>query len=78
MKTFIVSFFLIIISLSMNAQIDSKKKSVAIPVVESKKDSSETIILKPSKPIENKAFGFNRPNVSPNLELPKKEFSMFP
>lgn len=79
MKPYILILFLIVISLSAQAQIDNKSKSIAIPAVESKKDSSEITPLTPSKPIEaNTTFGMNRPKVAPNLELPKKEFSMFP
>ena len=74
----ILFFLLIFFSLSINAQIDNKKKSVAIPAVESKKDSADVSALTPSKPIKNNTFGMRKPNVSPNLEQPKKEFSMFP
>jgi hypothetical protein len=79
MKTFILFLFLIYFSLSAFAQIDSRKKSIAIPAVESKKDTDKISPLTPSKPIESdNTFGMNRSKVAPNLELPKKEFSMFP
>jgi hypothetical protein len=78
MKSNIVYILIIFFSLSINAQIDNRNKSIAIPAVESKKDSADISPLTPSKPIENKTFGMNKPNVSPILELPKKEFSMFP
>ena len=77
MKPYILCIILFLFSLSSYAQIDSKKKSIAIPAVESKKDSSD---ITPSKPIpnSNNTFGMNKPKVSRNLEMPKKDFSMFP
>ena len=79
MKSYIFFLFFICISLSTHAQIDSKKKSISIPAVESKKDTAETSPLTPSQPIkDNNTFGMNRPKVAPNLGMPKKEFSMFP
>lgn len=79
MKPFVLFLFFILASLSTQAQIDSKKKSVSIPAVESKKDSADISPLRPSKPIKNNTnIGFNRPKISPKLELPKKEFSMLP
>ncbi|GAA4808611.1 hypothetical protein GCM10023330_14190 [Litoribaculum gwangyangense] len=78
MKYYILLMFMMCLSLSANAQIDNKRKSIVIPAVESKKDSADISPLTPSKPIENKNFGLNTPRVSPNLEFPKKEFSMFP
>lgn len=79
MKSYVLFLFLICFTLSTNAQIDSKKKSIAIPAVESKKDTADISPLTPSKPIKNdNTYGMNRPKVAPNLELPKKEFSMFP
>ena len=79
MKSYILFLFFMFLTLSIHSQIDSKKKSISIPAVESKKDSADITPLKPSKPIkENNAFGMNRPKVAPSLELPKKELSMFP
>ncbi|PWH82311.1 hypothetical protein DIS18_08615 [Algibacter marinivivus] len=79
MKPFVLFLFFILASLSTQAQIDSKKKSISIPAIESKKDSSDVSPLIPSKPIEKSTnIGFNRPKVAPKLEMPKKEFSMFP
>ena len=67
------------LTLSIQAQIDNKKKSIAIPAVESKKDSADVSPLTPSKPIESdNTIGMNRPKVTPSLDLPTKEFSMFP
>lgn len=74
-------FYLVLLafSQSIEAQIDSQKKSGAIPAIESKKDSADTPNLTPSKPLENNTFNdFNVPQVSKNLSLPKKQFSMFP
>ncbi len=79
MKPYVLLLFFIGWSIATQAQIDNKKKSISIPAVESKKDSADTSLLTPSKPIENeKTIGLNLPKATPNLELPKKEFSMFP
>lgn len=79
MKPYILCFVILLFSLSSYSQIDSKKKSVAIPAIESPKDSSDITPLRPSKQInDNNSFGINTPKVSTNLELPRKDFSMFP
>ena len=79
MKPSILFLFFMFLTLSIQAQIDNKKKSIAIPAVESKKDAADLSPLTPSKPTkENNAFGMNRPKVAPSLDLPKKELSMFP
>ncbi|WP_226540635.1 hypothetical protein [Neotamlana laminarinivorans] len=78
MKTKLVLIIVLFCSISVFSQIDSRNNSISIPAVESKKDSIDGTGLTPSKPIENKQYGLNLPKVSPNLELPKKEFSMFP
>lgn len=67
-------------SLSTFSQIDNKKTSIAIPAIESEKDSVDTKSLLSLKPINNNtsAFPIKTPQVSSNLNLPKKEFSMFP
>lgn len=79
MKPYILFLFFTFFTLSIQAQIDNKKKSFSIPAVESKKDSADVSPLTPSKPIKNNnTFGMNRPKVAPSLELPKKELSMFP
>ncbi len=68
-------------SLSAFSQIDNQKRSISIPAVESKKDSADTRKLLLSKPINsnnNSVNPLNAPKVSTNLNLPKKEFSMFP
>lgn len=72
---------MMLFSLSAFSQIDNKKRSITIPAVESKKDSADTRKLLPSKPINsnNKSINpLNASKVSTNLNLPKKEFSMFP
>lgn len=75
------NLFLIIILttvLSVNAQIDSQKKSTPIPATESKKDSAETTILLPAKPKEtNTINGLTIPKTNSDLNTPKKEFTMF-
>lgn len=79
MKPYILFLFFIFSTLTIQAQIDNKKNSIAIPAIESKKDSADISPLTPSKPIKNdNAFGMNRPKVAPLLDAPKKEFSMFP
>jgi len=79
MKPYILFLFFMFLTLSVQAQIDSKKKSISIPAVESKKDSADISPLTPSKPIKSEnTLGLNRPSVTPSLDLPKKEFSMFP
>ncbi|HMQ45422.1 MAG TPA: hypothetical protein PKC63_13845, partial [Mariniflexile sp.] len=63
----------------MNAQIDSQKKSMAIPAVESKKETNETQKTISAQPLNNNTnFGsLNVPNLSTGVEVPKKEFSLF-
>lgn len=80
MKFYFSFFIMVFFSLSSYAQIDSRKKSVSIPAVESKKDSVDISALLPSKSINsNKDINrLNAPKVSTNINLPKKEFSMFP
>ena len=78
MKYFFSFLLILSVAFTIDAQIDSKNKSTSIPAIESKKDSVDTKKLLPSTPVKNKIFGMNKPKVSPNLELPKKEFSMFP
>lgn len=80
MKLYFSLFIFMILSVSAFAQIDNQKKSIAIPAVESKKDSTDVNALLPSKPIEkDKSLNtLNAPRISTNLNLPKKEFSMFP
>lgn len=80
MKGYFSFFIVFLFSLSMYAQIDTKTKSIAIPAVKSKKDSLDTNLLLPSKPTNNNTSisNINTPRVSANLNMPKKEFSMFP
>ena len=79
MKPYIFFLFFMFLTLSVQAQLDSKKKSISIPAVESKKDSADISPLTPSKSIKSdNTTGLNRPSVTPSLDLPQKEFSMFP
>ena len=79
MKPYVLLFLLISLSLSIQAQIDSRNKSFSIPAVESNKDSIDTNLITPPKAIKTKPdFGLNTPNLAPDLEMPKKQFSMFP
>src|SRR5210317_1082601 len=78
MKPYILFVSLLFLTLSAQSQIDSRKKSVAIPAVETENDSVDSSPLTPSAPIDKEELGMNMPKVTPNLEMPKKEFSMFP
>lgn len=81
MKLYFSFFILMLFSLSVYSQIDNQKKSISIPAVESKKDSADVKKLLPSKPINSNNTSINplnTPKISTNLNLPKKEFSMFP
>ena len=80
MKFYFSFFIFMLFSLSAFSQIDNQKKSISIPAVESKKDSADTRKILPSKIINSNASinPLNAPKVSTNLNLPKKEFSMFP
>ncbi|MFL1012790.1 hypothetical protein [Flavisericum labens] len=78
MKPYILFVSLLFLTLSAQSQIDSRKKSVAIPAVETENDSVDSSPLTPSTPIDKEELGMNMPKVTPNLEMPKKEFSMFP
>lgn len=81
MRLYFLLFFFITFSLSTHSQIDNKNTSISIPAIESEKDSVDTKSLLPLKPINSNntnVFPINTPQVSSNLNLPKKEFSMFP
>lgn len=79
MKLFFSLIILFTLTLSVHAQIDNQNKSIAIPAIESKKETNDAPKLTPSKPIENNpAFGtLNIPKLSTSLEAPKKEFALF-
>ncbi|WP_370476100.1 hypothetical protein [Tamlana flava] len=74
MRPIVLLAFICFLSFSLQAQVDSRPKSVIIPAVENENDSTDASALTPSQPIENSSFGMN----TPNLEMPKKQFSMFP
>lgn len=77
MKLHFSLFIYFIFTLSVSSQIDSRKKSITIPAVESKKDSADISLL-PKKPINSNTInGLSVPRISGDLSLPKKEFSMF-
>ncbi|WP_299554438.1 hypothetical protein [Seonamhaeicola sp.] len=77
-KTYLTVFIILIFSGLMHAQIDSKKKSVAIPAVENENDTLDASPLTPSKPIDSdNSSGLNTPKAAQKLKIPKKEFSMF-
>ncbi len=79
MRLYFSFFIMLLFSLSTYAQIDTRSKSIAIPAVKSK-DSVDANPLLPSKPINNNTGinNINTPRTSHNLNMPKKEFSMFP
>ena len=78
MKIQFIYILIFCFSLSLNAQIDSQKKSIPIPAIESKKDTSNSNILFPSNPQPDNSFGgLNSPKANSEFSLPKKEFSMF-
>jgi hypothetical protein len=78
MKIQFIYILIFCFSLSLNAQIDSQKKSIPIPAIESKKDTSNSNILFPSNPKPDNSFGgLNSPKANSEFSLPKKEFSMF-
>ena len=77
-KTYSVLLILLFFSVSVHAQIDTKKKSIAIPAIENENDSLDASPTTPSKPITSGNFGsLNLPKTTPSLKIPKKEFSMF-
>ena len=79
MKPLITFLIFFTITFTLSAQIDSQKKSVAIPAVESKKETNETPQLTPVQPQNNNTnYGsLNMPNLSTGMEAPKKTFSLF-
>jgi len=74
---YLTYFIFLFLTLSIHAQIDSNNKSMTIPAIESPKDSLDPS-LSISSPIqaENKSNPLNKPKELPQLNLPKKEFSM--
>lgn len=80
MRLLITCFLLLAFTFSVSAQIDSKKKSGSIiPAIEAPKDSTDSKKIAPEKLEKNNQFdGVTKPKVIGKLELPKKEFSMFP
>jgi hypothetical protein len=73
-------FFFLFLTVSLNAQIDSRNNSISIPAIESPKDSSSSKSIVPIKPIENPNTykGLTTPNTTttPQFNFPRKEFSM--
>ncbi|WP_406683704.1 hypothetical protein N1F78_13585 [Seonamhaeicola sp. MEBiC1930] len=77
-KIYFSFLVLLVFTMSMHAQIDSKKKPVLIQATENENDTldaSPTIPLKTST--SNELSGLNAPKITPQLKMPKKEFSMF-
>jgi len=78
MKLNLLCFILFTAALSVTAQIDNKSKSTSIPAIPNKKDSAETLLFIPNKANENNAFnGLSIPKTNSDMNVPKKEFSMF-
>lgn len=80
MRVLITCIIVFVFATSAHAQIDSKKKSgTIIPAVEAPKDSTDSKKIAPEKIKPNDQLsGVKSPKVIGKLELPKKEFSMFP
>lgn len=81
MKFFLSFFILFLTTLNIDAQIDSRNKSFAIPAVESTKKIEATPKIEPEQP-ENKPNtiifgGSNIPNLQTGVEAPKKTFQLF-
>jgi len=78
MRYILVFFILFFLVTNINAQIDSKKSSgIIIPAIEAPKDSLDSQKIKPILPKQDD-FKSNNPKIVGALNLPKKEFSMFP
>ncbi len=77
MKIVLQSFLFILLSMSAYAQIDNQNKSTSIPAVESKKDSSNNAILPSTNNTSDGFNGLSIPKTTSELNIPKKEFSMF-
>ncbi|MFD2541426.1 hypothetical protein ACFSSB_03780 [Lacinutrix gracilariae] len=78
--------FLSLFSLSIQAQVDSEQKSVAIPVIESEEGEIEQEVEEEGRPINNQGLiipkedninGLTVPKQYKPTDLPKEEFSMF-
>lgn len=80
LKLFYLFFFAFLFGTwTSNSQIDSRRKSISIPAVKSPKDSLDSKAILPAKPKKNDPFnGMTIPKNLPELNFPKKEFSMFP
>ncbi|RED49356.1 hypothetical protein [Seonamhaeicola aphaedonensis] len=78
-RTHIIFFIFLSLSVSIQAQIDSKKKNVSIPAIENDKDTLDASPTTPVKSLGNigNFGGITTPKPTPNLSMPKKEFSMF-
>ncbi|MFY0714442.1 hypothetical protein J1D01_12235 [Seonamhaeicola sp. NFXS20] len=78
LKTYLSIFIVLVFSMSMLAQIDSKKKTVLIQAEENENDSLDASPTTPSKPLfSGNLSGLSTPKETPSLKMPKKEFSMF-
>ncbi|TBN06599.1 hypothetical protein EYD45_01565 [Hyunsoonleella flava] len=80
MRFLVTCILVFVFATSAEAQIDSRKKSGAIiPAIEAPKDSTDSKKIAPKKLDKNDQFsGVKSPKIVGKLELPKKEFSMFP
>ncbi len=77
----LVSLYIIIFSISLSAygQLDNRKTSVAIPAVETKKETESKTILPAEKKEDPVVFGkLDVPDISATgLNTPKKSFSLY-
>jgi len=80
MRFLFTCFIIVVFTSTVSAQIDSRKKSGRIiPAIEAPKDSTDSKKILPETPKQNDQFSrIKSPKVVGKLELPKKEFSMFP
>ncbi|MFH4969101.1 hypothetical protein V8G61_12920 [Gaetbulibacter sp. M240] len=81
MKSVLPLILVILFVAKSFAQIENQNKSKTIPAIESKKDSSDVIVVKPIIPEKKDNSGLNGmnvPSVLPKFEMPQKSFSMLP
>lgn len=80
MRLFSIFLFLLVTTLNLSAQIDSKKNTGrVIPAIETPDDPSENKKITPQKIKPNtNVTGITSPKIVNKLEIPEKELSMFP
>lgn len=66
-----------LLSISAYAQIDNQNKSISIPVIKSKTDSSNNTIFTSANNTSDSFNGLSIPKTTSEINIPKKDFSMF-